>query len=112
MSCVEEEDWACEELEAWDYFEDFKKFVGEVTTGRFIIVATIEYNLLVQFESVQDVLTVWSSPLDLSFPLEKCFRDRVESFVDDWRKGLDESKLAGLGFRWNDVDGVLGGDVA
>lgn len=106
FDCDSGDDWECEV----DYYEEFVKFVGQATSGRFLVVATIEYILPLD-ESVVDVLTVWSSPLDVTSPLEECF-ERVQTFINSSLNRVRDGKLVGLSFKWNHVDRVLGGDVA
>lgn len=97
----------------WDdnYYEHFVKFVGQATSGRFLVIATIEY-LLPFNESALDVLTVRSPPQNVTLPLEECYQQCVQTFVENSLRRVQEGTLEGLSFKWDHVDGVHGGDVA
>lgn len=106
MSQYLDEDWESEELEASEYYNDFVKFVGEVKSGNYLVVVTIDYVLPFD-EYVEDVLTVWSSPQKISFPLEECFQRGVEAFVKNSLYRVEKGRLVGIGFKWSHhVDGV------
>ena len=95
------------EFEPQDFHSDFVKFVGDATSGRFLVVVTVEY-LLPFDEPVEDVITVWSSPQNLTLPLEACFQS-VEAFVTRSLTRMGDGKLVGLSFRH--VDGVCKTDL-
>lgn len=105
----------------WDeivYFTDFARFVGAETNGRFLVVITIDYDLLFGYETASDTLTVWSSPQKLTHPLEDCFKVSVTPLVLNTLYRYPGADLIGITFKWQpedpskDVDGVFGADVA
>lgn len=106
MSQYLDEEWGVDEFEARDYYDDFVKFVGEVKSGNYLVVVTVDYVLPLD-EYVEDVLTVWSSPQRISFPLEECFQRGVEAFVESSLNRVENGRLVGIGFKWSHhVDGV------
>lgn len=96
-----EEEWE-DEIELKDYYPDFVKFVGARESGVFMVVVTVGYDLPLDVP-VEDVLTVWSPPQQLSVPLRECFERGVQPFANNFLRRLENGRLIGLSFRWGEA---------